>query len=243
MRSIRHSASATARRTARLARSCGSSLAPARLRTVVLPRRASASRRRHRLRAPRYPRAAQTLARLLRVPAGASPSRRTFAGVRPVPPRSAPAPEGASKARFRPPGGARHVIQRIRRHTGLRYVQEVVRLQRRRPVAAAWCRSPAAARAVRDLPGVRPEPHPGRHSRPGPPAGSRVCLPLAGEPGAAPRRRDGRTGRARRIADQSRRAWNARHDAEAARRRQQEDELAARFRRELDGLDEITGRS
>jgi hypothetical protein len=33
----------------------------------------------------------------------------------------------------------------------------------------------------------------------------------------------------RRIADQSRRAWNARHDAEAARRRQQEDELAAQF--------------
>ena len=47
----------------------------------------------------------------------------------------------------------------------------------------------------------------------------------------------------RRIADQSRRAWNARHDAEAARRRQQEDEMAAQFRRELDGLDEITGRS
>jgi len=47
----------------------------------------------------------------------------------------------------------------------------------------------------------------------------------------------------RRIADQSRRAWNARHDAEAARRRHQEDELAAQLRRELDGRDEITGRS
>jgi hypothetical protein len=47
----------------------------------------------------------------------------------------------------------------------------------------------------------------------------------------------------KRIADQSRRAWNARHDAEAARRRQQEDEMAAQFRRELDGLGEITGRS
>ena len=46
-----------------------------------------------------------------------------------------------------------------------------------------------------------------------------------------------------RIADQSRRAWNARHDAEAARRRRQEDEMAAQVRRELDGLDEITGRS
>jgi hypothetical protein len=47
----------------------------------------------------------------------------------------------------------------------------------------------------------------------------------------------------RRIADQSRRAWNARHDAEAARRRQQEDQMAAQFRRELDSRDEITGRS
>jgi uncharacterized protein YndB with AHSA1/START domain len=47
----------------------------------------------------------------------------------------------------------------------------------------------------------------------------------------------------KRIADQSRRAWNARHDAEAARRLQQEGELAAQFRRELDGRDEITGRS
>ena len=47
----------------------------------------------------------------------------------------------------------------------------------------------------------------------------------------------------KRIADQSRRAWNERHDAEAARRRQQEDEMAAQFRRGLDGLDEITGRS
>jgi hypothetical protein len=47
----------------------------------------------------------------------------------------------------------------------------------------------------------------------------------------------------RRIQDESRRAWNARHDAEAARRRQQEEDLAAQFRRELDGLDEITGRS
>jgi hypothetical protein len=46
-----------------------------------------------------------------------------------------------------------------------------------------------------------------------------------------------------RIADQSRRAWNARHDAEAARRRRQDDEMAAQFRRELDGLAEITGRS
>jgi hypothetical protein len=46
-----------------------------------------------------------------------------------------------------------------------------------------------------------------------------------------------------RIADQSRRAWNARHDAEAARRCQREDEMAAQFRRELDGRDEITGRS
>jgi hypothetical protein len=45
------------------------------------------------------------------------------------------------------------------------------------------------------------------------------------------------------IADQSRCAWNARHDAEAARRRQQEDHMAAQFRGELDGLDEITGRS
>ena len=47
----------------------------------------------------------------------------------------------------------------------------------------------------------------------------------------------------RRIADQSRNEWNARHDAEAARRCQQEGEMAAQFRRELDGLDEITGRS
>ena len=47
----------------------------------------------------------------------------------------------------------------------------------------------------------------------------------------------------KRIADQSRREWNERHDAEAARRCQQEEELAAQFRRELDGLDEITGRS
>jgi hypothetical protein len=46
-----------------------------------------------------------------------------------------------------------------------------------------------------------------------------------------------------RIADLSRRAWNARHDAEAARRRQREDEIAAQVRRELDGRDEITGRS
>jgi hypothetical protein len=47
----------------------------------------------------------------------------------------------------------------------------------------------------------------------------------------------------KRITDQSQRAWNARHDAEAARRRHQEDEIAAQFRRELDSRDEITGRS
>jgi hypothetical protein len=47
----------------------------------------------------------------------------------------------------------------------------------------------------------------------------------------------------RRIADQSRLAWNARHDAEAARCRRQEDEMAAQFRRVLDSRDEITGRS
>jgi hypothetical protein len=47
----------------------------------------------------------------------------------------------------------------------------------------------------------------------------------------------------RRIQDESRREWNERHDAEAARRGQQEDEMAAQVRRELDGLDEITGRS
>jgi hypothetical protein len=47
----------------------------------------------------------------------------------------------------------------------------------------------------------------------------------------------------RRITDQSQRAWNARHDAEAVRRRHQEDEIAAQFSRELDGLDESTGRS
>jgi hypothetical protein len=46
-----------------------------------------------------------------------------------------------------------------------------------------------------------------------------------------------------RIADQSRREWNERHDAEAARRGQQEDEMAAQFRREPDGRHEITGRS
>jgi hypothetical protein len=46
----------------------------------------------------------------------------------------------------------------------------------------------------------------------------------------------------RRIQDQSRNEWNARHHAEAARRCQQEDEMAAQVRRELDGLDEITGR-
>ena len=80
-------------------------------------------------------------------------------------------------------------------------------------------------------------------SRPGPQAGPRVCLPLAGEPGAAPRRRDGHTGRVQaHRGPVPERAWNARHDAEAARRRQQEDEMAAQFRRELDGLDEITGR-
>jgi hypothetical protein len=44
----------------------------------------------------------------------------------------------------------------------------------------------------------------------------------------------------KRIADQSRHAWNARHDAEAARRRQQHDQMAAQFRRELDDQDEIT---
>jgi hypothetical protein len=47
----------------------------------------------------------------------------------------------------------------------------------------------------------------------------------------------------RRIQDESRNEWNARHDAEAARRLQHEGEMAAQFRRELDGLDEITGRS
>ena len=46
----------------------------------------------------------------------------------------------------------------------------------------------------------------------------------------------------RRIQDESRNEWNARHDAEAARRLQQEGEMAAQFRRELDGLDKITGR-